>query len=147
MSGKIRTATVVIIGILLASSIIIGITLLQKEGFLPGITSTNLTSSTGSSRITTRTSSSTTTSEVTSTRDTSTSSLIQSSTTTPIQAPLGNLVLQLHDPPHVPPGVTSVFVAYSDILLRSSNGTWYDSRVGGSIDLMSVVNFTQTIAN
>jgi hypothetical protein len=59
---------------------------------------------------------------------------------------VGNLVLQLHDPPHVPPGVTSVFVAY-DILLHSSNGTWFDSKVSGGIDLMSVVNFTETIAN
>jgi len=60
----------------------------------------------------------------------------------------GSLVIRIHDPPKVPLGVTSVFVSYKDIFLGQTNGkAWVDIKQSGSIDLMTVVNFTQTIAN
>ncbi|MFI5419668.1 MAG: hypothetical protein ACHQ1H_01740 [Nitrososphaerales archaeon] len=143
MSGNMRSVTVVITGILLASSIIVGITLLQREGILPEISSTGKSSS---HTLITSTSNAVSIIVTTPARSPSSSVTQTTSSTTP-QSSASNFVLQIHDPPHVPPGVSSVYVSYADILLRSSNGSWYDLKVNGSIDLMSVVNFTETIAN
>ena len=134
-----RTATVIVTGILLASSVIVGITLLQREGILPEIPTTSISSYTSSSTSSTPHS----TSAIISTS----SSSISKSASTNFQGATGNLILQIHDPPHVPPGVSAVSLAYADILFRSSDGRWVDSKVNGSIDLLTVVNFTQTIAN
>jgi hypothetical protein len=61
----------------------------------------------------------------------------------------GLLAVQLTDPPVVPPGVTSVVIQYSDVFADISNagdaGRWYRAAGPGSIDLMSVVNVSQTI--
>jgi len=62
----------------------------------------------------------------------------------------GTLSIMLTDPPHVPPGVTAVYVSYSELALHLSvvggNGGWTKLSNGGTIDLMSTVNFSQTIA-
>ena len=122
MSGK-KTLSVVTIGVLLAASIIGGVSLLQREGVLPGLT-TMLTGQTSTSGSTTTTS--------TSKADS--------------QQGTGTLVLQILDPPNVPAGVTSVYVTYQDIWVGSDGG-WIDLNQSGTINLMTVVNFTQTIAN
>ena len=140
-----RSVTVVIAGILLASSIIVGVTLLQREGVLPEI-STTVTSTTSHS-LGTGTSSLQSIGVTTSTISSTVRTTSSSSSSPQSASPSSNFVLQIHDPPHVPPGVTAVYVLYSDILLRSTNATWYDLKLSGSINLMSIVNFTQTIAN
>ena len=62
----------------------------------------------------------------------------------------GTLSVMLTDPPHVPEGVTAVYVAYSDLAVHVSgagnNSGWTKLSNGGMIDLMSTVNISQTIA-
>jgi hypothetical protein len=54
------------------------------------------------------------------------------------------------DPPTVPDGVTSVFIDYSNLAIHISsagnNTGWHVLGVAGQVDLMSVINSTQTIA-
>jgi hypothetical protein len=66
----------------------------------------------------------------------------------------GILALQITDPPEAPAGVTSVVIQYSDIYVHAANAGrgehteldgWYKVAGSGSIDLMSVVNVTETI--
>lgn len=128
MSGR-KTVSVVAIAVLLASSMLVGVTLLQQEGFLPGVSPTTSESSSLSTSISTRT------------------STITSTTRPTTPAGSGTLVLQIHDPPNVPAGVTAVYVTYSEIWLGSSDGKLVDLNQSGTINLMSVVNFTQTIVN
>lgn len=139
MVGKARTLSIIAIGILLAFGIIGSVSFLQQEGILPTIsTSTN------------RSSPSTTYSS--STSNTMTLSSTPSSLASSTAGLRGTLVLLLHDPPHIPPGVTSVYVTYSDIAIHVSGGSpnlnsgWVDLNQTGTINLLSVVNFTQTIA-
>jgi uncharacterized protein DUF4382 len=72
----------------------------------------------------------------------------QASTAQP--ASPGTLSIMLTDPPHVPAGVTAVYVGYSDLAVHVSgagnNSGWTKLTNGGSIDLMSTVNISQTIA-
>jgi hypothetical protein len=125
MSGK-RTISVVVVGVILAASIIGGVGLLQREGFLPGLT-------TGSTvQISTKTLTSTSTS---------------SSGATSSPGGAGTLVLQIHDPPNVPAGVSAVYVSYHDIWIGSSDANLVNLNQSGTINLMAVVNFTQTITN
>jgi hypothetical protein len=69
--------------------------------------------------------------------------------TTQVASP-GTLSIMLTDPPHVPEGVTAVYVYYSDLAVHVSgvgNGSgWTKLTNGGSIDLISTVNISQTIA-
>jgi hypothetical protein len=119
MSGKFKTASIVVIAILLAVILIAGVTVFQREFLVSSGTSVSTTISSG-----------------------------QSLSSTSSQLGYGNLILRIHDPPEVPQGVTAIFVSYKDIFLGQSFGkTWIDLKQNGSINLMSVVNFTQTIAN
>ncbi|MDG6905130.1 MAG: DUF4382 domain-containing protein [Nitrososphaerota archaeon] len=128
MSGR-RTISVIAVGVLLAASIIGGVTVLQEGGVLPALTTGGTThTSTGH----------------TSTSGTTTSSSTSKSASSASGS--GTLILQIHDPPNVPTGVTSVFVTYSNISLGSDVG-WINLDQTGTINLMTVVNFTQTIAN
>ncbi|HZW57147.1 MAG TPA: hypothetical protein VFF30_12730 [Nitrososphaerales archaeon] len=135
MNGKAKTVSVVAAGILLAAGIIGGVTVLQRAGVLPEITGTSLTQTFVSSSYSTTSSVSSSLSTV-------------SSGSSGQQGGSGSLVILLHDPPNVPLGVTAVFVSYSGIAIQPSQGpSWIELNQSGSIDLMSVVNFTQTIAN
>ncbi len=62
----------------------------------------------------------------------------------------GSLAVLMTDPPTVPDGVTSVFINYSNLAIHISsagNATgWHSLGVAGQIDLMSVINSTQTVA-
>ena len=67
-------------------------------------------------------------------------------------APRKQLVaLQLTDPPQVPTGTQALLVTYSSARLHeiNSNGTsaWVTSSASGSLNLTSLINVTQTIAN
>lgn len=123
MNGKSKSISMIVIGVLLASALIGGVSILQQQGILPGVTSSlSMKSSTSQSSSATRT------------------GILGS----------GTLVLLLHDPPNAPAGVTHVYVTYSDLgihIANSHSGSgWLDLSQTGTIDLMSVVNFTQTIA-
>ena len=143
MSGTRKTISIVAIGIVLAAGLIAAVSLLQAGGLLPAISTSTPGNSSGSTVVTT-TSSSTTITSLT----TATSSQSTGSANTGGPAGSGTLILQLHDPPHVPPGVTSLFVSYTDIWIGSSSPkAWVDLKQSGTIDLMSLVNFTETIAN
>lgn len=62
----------------------------------------------------------------------------------------GVLSVLLTDPPNVPAGVTAVKVNYSDLAIHVSEAGnesgWKQLSTGGSIDLLSTVNISQTIA-
>jgi len=67
-----------------------------------------------------------------------------------ISGPSGSLAVLMTDPPTVPDGVTSVFINYSNLAIHVSgagnNTGWHVLDVTGQIDLMSVINSTQTVA-
>lgn len=62
----------------------------------------------------------------------------------------GNLVaLQLTDPPQVPAGTQALLVAYSGLQVHLSNANnasgWTSSSGSGTVDLLAILNLTQTI--
>jgi hypothetical protein len=61
------------------------------------------------------------------------------------------LSILLTDPPNVPSGVTAIYVEYSNLMVHISNAGnesgWYSINSGGIIDLMSVLNVSQTIGS
>ena len=67
------------------------------------------------------------------------------------QAGSGTLAVLLTDPPTVPNGVSAVYATYNDLQVHVSDAGnqsgWYDLHSSGQIDLMSIVNVSQTIAS
>ena len=63
----------------------------------------------------------------------------------------GTLAVLLTDPPTVPSGTTALYANYSDVQVHVSgdgnNSGWIDLQSAGSINLMGVINATQTIAS
>lgn len=72
-------------------------------------------------------------------------------TKTPPVSATTNFVVMLTDPPNVPRGTTHLTVTYSAIQLHviSSDGTanWVDADEEGEVDLLSLVEVTETIAS
>src|SRR5579864_8651035 len=62
----------------------------------------------------------------------------------------GTLAVLMTDPPTVPDGTTAVYINYSDVQVHVSGAGnqsgWTDLQSSGSINLMSIINTTQTIA-
>jgi len=62
----------------------------------------------------------------------------------------GTLAVLMTDPPTVPNGVTAVFITYANLEIHVSdagnNTGWHVLNTQGEINLMSVINVTQTIA-
>ncbi|MDG6998632.1 MAG: hypothetical protein JRN15_05905 [Nitrososphaerota archaeon] len=122
MNGEKRLLFMALVGILLATGIIIAVSAAQSH--LPnGLTT------------------------VTSTTVTSTST----HTITSTSAPTGVLAAQITDPPVVPPGTTHLYVNYSDIEAHTfdlnNNSVWFTVASAGSIDLMKVVNSGVTLGS
>src|SRR3989449_10673748 len=71
-------------------------------------------------------------------------------TTTSNRAP-GTLSVLLTDPPHVPVGVTKVYISYSNLQVHVSEAGnksgWTLLKYGGSIELLSTVTVDQTISS
>jgi hypothetical protein len=64
-------------------------------------------------------------------------------------APSGVPIL-LTDPPYVPAGTTSLSVNYSSVAVLYTNGsqsTWINAQGSGTVNLLSLVNVTELIAN
>ncbi len=65
--------------------------------------------------------------------------------------PTGALAVLMTDPPTVPQGVTNAYITYADLAIHVSkagnNTGWHVLNLQGEIDLMSVINSTQTVAN
>lgn len=63
----------------------------------------------------------------------------------------GTLAVLLTDPPTVPNGTTHVYAAYSGLAVHVSgaanNSGWHVLNAQGTIDLMSIINVSQTIAS
>ena len=58
--------------------------------------------------------------------------------------------ISLTDPPHVPNGTTSLMISYSEVQARvvnSSASGWVNIHGSGSVDLLSLINVSQVIAN
>lgn len=73
-------------------------------------------------------------------------------TSTPLSSTqTGTLGVQLTDPPTVPPGVTQVYVSYSEMAVHVSDAGnlsgWYQVAPAGEIDLMSILNTSITIGS
>jgi hypothetical protein len=76
-------------------------------------------------------------------------SLLPNTNTTSNRAP-GTLSVLLTDPPHVPLGVTKVYIAYSNLQVHSEAGNqsgWTLLKSSGSIELLGTVNVGQTITS
>ena len=119
----------VVVGILVAASIIASVSALEGSGVI------------------------TNSSSVVTTTETSLSTTV--STTTQIShtpQPTGVLAVQLSDPPNVPIGTTHLFVTYSDVEAHSSgqfgnDSVWFTLSKGGRIDLMSAINDSVTVGS
>ena len=63
----------------------------------------------------------------------------------------GTLSVMLTDPPHVPAGVTGVYIRYNDLSVHVSEAGnrsgWTLLKSAGSIELLGTVNVTQTISS
>ena len=63
----------------------------------------------------------------------------------------GTLGIQLTDPPTVPPGVTSVYISYSEMDVHvagaGNQSGWYQVAPAGEIDLMSILNTSVTLGS
>ena len=72
-------------------------------------------------------------------------------TSSTAQAGSGTLAVMLTDPPTVPNGVSAVYATYNDLQVHVSDAGnqsgWYDLHSSGEINLMSIVNVSQTIAS
>jgi hypothetical protein len=62
----------------------------------------------------------------------------------------GNFAVLMTDPPTIPIGVTAVYINYTDVSIHVHNAGnqtgWTNLQTSGAINLLSVVNSTQTIA-
>ena len=74
---------------------------------------------------------------------------------TGLNGPGGNsipMVIQITDPPNVPNGTTSLNLTYSGFSFHVINngetnpGTWVNASVSGTVDLLSLVNVSRTVA-
>lgn len=81
---------------------------------------------------------------------TTNTTLTQSESSTPLSGS-GTLAVLLTDPPTVPSGTTSVYITYSGLAVHVSdagnNSGWHVLNTQGKIDLMSIINVSQTIAS
>ena len=60
----------------------------------------------------------------------------------------GSVALQLTDPPEVPAGTSSLVINYSSLqvhIMGNSNATWISSNASGSVNVLSLLNVSQTI--
>jgi Domain of unknown function (DUF4382) len=77
--------------------------------------------------------------------------LFKASTTSSSSTNSGTLGIQLTDPPIVPPGVTAVYISYSEMEVHvgdAGNETgWYQIAPAGEIDLMSILNTSITLGS
>ncbi len=82
---------------------------------------------------------------------TSSTSISTSSSSANAPSGSGTLAVLMTDPPTVPDGVTAVYINYSSIEVHfadAGNQTgWTDLQTSGEINLMSIVNESQTIAS
>lgn len=70
--------------------------------------------------------------------------------TSPTGTKQGSLAVLMTDPPTVPDGVSQVYINYTNLAIHVGNAPndsgWANLNYSGSIDLMSIINVTQTIA-
>src|SRR5579864_6591575 len=78
------------------------------------------------------------------------STSVVSSTSQPSNGQSGTLAILMTDPPTIPRGVAAVYINYSDVQVHVNNAGnqtgWTDMQSSGDINLLGVVNSTQTIA-
>jgi hypothetical protein len=77
---------------------------------------------------------------------------LSSETTPMLQSSEGTMVVLLTDPPTVPENVSAVYIQFTRVQAHIANagsneGGWYNLTGSGEINLMSIVNVSQTIAN
>ncbi len=69
--------------------------------------------------------------------------------TQPITGATSPLAVQLTDPPQVPNGTSALVIGYSSLQVHAANpagqSAWLESNGSGTIDLLSLLNFSQTI--
>jgi len=88
---------------------------------------------------------------VVNTSSTSSTSISTSSSSANAPSGSGTLAVLMTDPPTVPDGVTAVYINYSSVEIHiadaGNQSGWTDLQTKGEINLMSIVNESQTIAS
>ena len=82
----------------------------------------------------------------------SSSSIFSTNTNSgPSSSSTGTLAVLMTDPPTVPDGVSAVYITYANMAVHVSgagnDSGWHSVGTGGQINLMSVINVTQTVAS
>lgn len=126
MNGVRKLLMMILVGILIAASIIAGVTALEQNGFVKSQSNTTITSSTTLTRITSISAS----------------------------VPMGILAAQMTDPPdppNAPAGTTHIYITYSDIEAHTTdinnNSVWFTIAKGGTLDLYSILNVGLTLGS
>ena len=116
----------ILVGILIAASIIVGVTALEQGNYITGPQSSTVTSST----------------------------TVTTVTSVSASIPTGVLAAQITDPPdppNAPAGTTHIYVDYSDIeahtTTQNSGSVWFTVAKTGMIDLFSVLNVGLTLGS
>jgi hypothetical protein len=126
MNGTRKLFMMMLVGILIAASIIAGVTALEQDKLIG-------TPSSGTSTVTS-------------------STTVTSVTSAPV--PTGILAAQITDPPdppNAPAGTTHIYIKYSDIEAhttdQNNNSVWFTVAKTGTIDLYSVLNVGLTLGS
>ena len=116
----------ILVGILIAASIIAGVTALEQNHYITGPQSSTVTSST----------------------------TVTTVTSVSASIPTGILAAQITDPPdppNAPAGTTHIYIDYSDIeahtTTQNSNSVWFTVAKAGMVDLFSVLNIGLTLGS
>jgi len=126
MNGARKLMLMILVGILIATGIIAGVTALEQSHYIQNPPSSTVTSSTTVTSVT--------------------------SINSPL--PTGVLAAQITDPPDpptAPAGTTHIYITYSDIEARTidqnNNHVWFTIAKAGSVDLMSILNVGLTLGS
>ncbi len=124
MNGASRLVLMVVVGILIAASIIASVNALEQGKYIPSPSNSTATSTIKSTTTIT-------------TQNTQTGILAAQITDPP-------------DPPNVPTGVTHVYIFYSDIeahTTNQNNSVWLTVARSGSVDMLSILNIGLTLGS
>ncbi|MDG7001846.1 MAG: DUF4382 domain-containing protein [Nitrososphaerota archaeon] len=128
MSGARRLLLMVLVGILIAASIIGGVTALENGKLITTPTSQTRTL-------------------ISNTTVTTSTTIVSSTIQTGV---LAAQITDPPDPPNIPVGITHVYIYYNDIEAHTTfqnNSVWVNVAKGGVVDILSVLNLSRTLGS